>query len=179
MRQLLLVIKQIKKINSESGFNLLELLLVTVIMGIATAVAVPNLVESRQDNEAKEVFTKINGALIQAQAEANRVSRNCGIEITSTQLENLYPNRCRIDTFNIDSDVVSVTSSGDMSEITYSLRGTTNDGQTIWITRKKNDEPYMEVSRCIVISGIGMIRTGVYDDGKCNNTENDRYDSSI
>lgn len=161
------------------------MLLVTIIVGIATAIATPSLVASRRDNEAKEVFTQIRGALIQAQAEANRISGNCGISINGTQVTQSAGSSadCRVSSFQIDdgdSDVVSVTSSGNPSDITFTFRGTTNDGQALFITRIQGSSPDLDAARCIVISNVGMIRTGVYNanaDADCENSENKRYDS--
>ncbi len=175
----------LKKINSQSGFNLLEVLLVTIIIGIATAIAAPSLVASRQDNEAKEVFTQIKGALVQAQAEANRISGNCGITISATQVtrSSTASTDCRIDSFNIDSDVVGIESNngGIPATVNYDFEGDTV-ARTLLISRKnRNGTIFREVGRCIVIANnLGMIRTGVYDttaSSNCRNPENDRYDS--
>ncbi len=101
------VLIAIRKINSQSGFNLLEILLVTIIMGIATAVAVPSFLSLRDQNEVKKVFTQIRGALIQAQANANSIGKDCSIIISKNKVT-ASPSECKIDSFTIDDSVVSV-----------------------------------------------------------------------
>lgn len=179
---LLSVLNLLKKNKPESGFNLIEMLVVTAIIGIMSAVAVPNLLGEQRDNQAKEAFTKIRGALIEAQTNANRTSSNCTVTITTSSISG-SSSGCVLETTNFDSSVVSVTSSaGNLPQsITFDFEGDTAQAQTIQVAPKNSSNPILEKSRCIVISpNLGMIRTGFYDasaSANCNNTENERYDN--
>lgn len=193
MRRLIVL----KKIKTEAGFNLLEVLIVTVIIGIASAVSVPNLLGSQRDNEAKEAWTKIRGALVEAQTNANRMSTTCTINIVDGTDEYAIsgtPAGCLLEPFVIDKSVASIESSKTSTpifplSISYDFEGDTSDQQTLVISR--NDfssppNPLRETGRCLVIApNLGMIRTGLYvgpstgtfTSGNCNNNENEKYDS--
>lgn len=168
----------IRKVNSEKGFNLLEVVLVSVIIGIMAAVGVPNLLESQRDARARETFKRIQGALIEAQFNANRLSQNCTVQITSTQVSG-NPSGCVLEPIAIDNSIVSVTRQGftlPPQNISFSFRGTTGNSDTIWITRKDFSGNAMEsTARCIVVSPMGMIRTGINNGGSCVNPDNLRY----
>ncbi len=182
----LAVFNQIRKTNKDSGFSLPELLVVTIMVGILSAIAVPNLLQSRRDAQAKEIFTKIRSALYEAQANADRKSITCTVNLTSTSISG-SPQGCVLETTNIDSSIISVTKGGftdPPTNISFSFSGGTTNGSTLYITTKKFNQPFQEVARCIVVSSTGMIRTGFYDanasaDNKCSNNENRRYDNSI
>ncbi|MBF2056675.1 MAG: type II secretion system protein [Cyanobacterium sp. T60_A2020_053] len=207
MRRLIVL----NKLSQEKGFNLIELLVITIIIGVATALGTPSLVGARRQEITNQAFNEIKGALIEAQVNANRLSGSCTVLISSTQvLSYLHvdddsnpntdstdddgtvgvldprptsnPTSCTLETINIDDNVVSVTSTSG-GVITYSFRGTTSDAQTIWIARKNfNGIALNDTAKCVVVSTIGMIRTGVVANSanpltatNCSNPENDRY----
>jgi len=180
--RLLIATNLLKKNKTESGFNLIEMLVVTAIVGIMAAISAPNLLGSQRDNQAKEVFSKIRGALIEAQTNANRKSSSCTVTITTSSISGT-PAGCVLEPTTFDSSVVSVTSTGGLS-IAYDFQGDTGNAQTIQVAPKDGSgNPILEKSRCIVISSnLGMIRTGFYKDmpspqPDCENTENLRYDN--
>lgn len=170
---------------NQKGFSLIELIVVFTIIGISAAISGPSWVNSRRQERVNEVFTRIRGALIEAQTNANRMSKTCSITITDTgvRLTNSTTHQgCLLENISFDSSVVSVTSSaGPMpQDIAFTYRGRTSDSQTIEIARKDFSGNVLRATgKCIVISSVGMIRTGVYDASaseKCRNPENDRYD---
>jgi prepilin-type N-terminal cleavage/methylation domain-containing protein len=172
----LVVLNQIKK---EKGFTLFEVIVVVVIMGVMAAISAPNLLGSKRDQQAKEVFSKIRDTLIEAQTNANRLSSNCTVTITTTSMTG-SPSGCVLESTTIDSNVVSVTSTGGLS-ITYDFRGNTSQSQTIKVAPKDfSGNPITANTRCIFVAPrLGMIRTGFLDTNgtTCNNTENARYDN--
>jgi prepilin-type N-terminal cleavage/methylation domain-containing protein len=190
----------LKQIQTEGGFNLLEVIIVTVIIGIVSAVSVPNLLGSQRDNEAKEAWTKIRGALVEAQTNANRMSTTCIIQFARNTTNNEYeingsPSGCLLEPFRIDASVVTVSSTGgtipnspSTRDIAFDFDGsldatnTTNtDLQTLWITRNDfSGNPISGQGRCIVLGNwLGMIRTGIDNgSGVCTNAENLKYDNS-
>ncbi len=185
----------LKKIKTEDGFSLFELVFVSLIIGVVSAIGAPSLFNSLRDNEAKEALTKIRGSLIEAQINANRQSTNCTVEITDVTTKKYgvssgsSPASCVLEPFTINKTVVSIeSSSGSLPSISFDFEGDTGNAQTILISRKDaSGNPIRTLGRCIVISSkLGMIRTGIYDGPStgtfdaddCNNTENARYDSS-
>ena len=175
------------KIKQQSGFTLLELIVVGIILAIAGALAGPSLIGSRREGETKKAFTKIKAALVEAQSNADRKSTTCTVQFTaSTGVYNVSgtPSGCVIEPFTIDTNVVSVTKDNftdSPTDIAFTFRGTKDDNTEtlLWITRKDfSNNPIQNVGKCIVISPIGMIRTGINNSGSCDNPENKRYDNS-
>ena len=177
--RLLLVLSRIKQ---QSGFTLLELIVVGIILAIAGALAGPSLIGSRRDQEAKKAFSEIKAALVEAQRNADRKSTTCTVQfIAGTGVYNVSatPSGCVLEPFAIDTEVVSVTKTNftnPPTNIAFSFRGTTANATTLWITRKDfANNPIQTVGKCIVVSPIGMIRTGINNNGACENLENKRY----
>ena len=123
----------------------------------------------------------INGRLVDNDNELIDLEGNTVNEANSVS--------CLLEEFSYPSDIVSLTrrnSSGSNfsdspQNVTFTFQGRTSN-QTIWVARKDfNGDILPETAKCIVISNVGMIRTGIYDTSapsNCRNIENDRYDSS-
>jgi prepilin-type N-terminal cleavage/methylation domain-containing protein len=183
--RLLLALSQIKK---QSGFTLLELIVVAVILAISAAIATPNVLGSLRDKEAKEAYLKIKNALVEAQSNADRQSTTCTVQFTAgSGVYNISgnPTGCILEPFAIDTNVVSVTKSdfsNPPTNIAFSFRGTTGNASTLWITRKDfSNNPIPNGGRCIVVSVMGMIRTGINTGTNtpvCDNPLNKKYDNS-
>jgi prepilin-type N-terminal cleavage/methylation domain-containing protein len=173
-----------KKINQEGGFTLSEVIVVIVISSILSAITVPSLLGSLQQNKVKQAFIDLREALIQAQTNANRLSDDCTVNISATAISG-SPAGCILETITIDSSVsVTKTNFNDTpTPITFSFTGTTSNASTLWLARKdSSNTPIQTTAKCIVVSSTGMIRTGIYatdgspPDPDCNNIENKRYD---
>ncbi|BAQ63628.1 prepilin-type N-terminal cleavage/methylation domain-containing protein [Geminocystis sp. NIES-3709] len=169
--------------NKESGFSLLELVVVFVIMGIVSAIGAPSLVASQRQGRVNEAFSKIRSALLEAQLNANRQSATCTLTIATTGVT-ATTQGCLLENITVDSSIVDINSSaGTLPQtIAFAYQGTTANAQVLQIRRKNFSGTAMqETGKCIIISSIGMIRTGIYDStatSNCNNAENKRYDSN-
>lgn len=181
----------LNKLHREKGFNLIELLIIIIITGIATALGTPSLVNARRQDIANQAFNSVKGALVEVPVNANRLSGSCTVIISSTQVSSYLhvdddndpdtdstdddgtpgldprptsdPKSCNLETINIDDSIVSVTSNS-ANPITYDFEGITNNLQTIWIARKDfNNNAVPDTAKCIVVSRF-MIRTGVIKD---------------
>lgn len=175
----LTVINKISKTNKDAGFSLPEMLVVTIMVGILSAISIPNFLDSQREAQSREVFEKIRSALYEAQANAERKSDTCTVNLSSTSISG-SPVGCVLENTTINTSLVSVTRQGFSTaptNISFSLDGSTGNADTLYITRKKSGQPMQEVARCIVISPTGMIRTGFYDVTVtgCANTENLKY----
>lgn len=184
-----LVASNLKKKDSEKGFTLIEIIAILVIIGIGSAIATPSLVNSQRQDRVNQAHSRIRSALVEAQINANRRSQPCTVIIgTSSTTGN--PAGCLLESIEYESDIVSITkrnSSGDNfvdppDNVTFTFQGRTNN-QTIWVARKDFDGNVIPgTAKCIVISNVGMIRTGIYDteatSADCSNPDNQRYDDS-
>jgi prepilin-type N-terminal cleavage/methylation domain-containing protein len=180
----------LRLIKQEAGYNLLEIIITIVIIGVMAAVSGPNLLDSQRENEAKKAFTEIKGALLEAQANANRMSTTCTVQFTAgtgTYTISGTPSGCVLEPFTIDTEVVSLTKT-DFStalatpadDIAFTFTGTTGDASTLWIARKTfGGDVVTTTAKCVVVSSIGMIRTGLKADttNDCDNIANDKYDA--
>lgn len=189
MRHLIVVLKLLlNRQNREKGVTLLEVVLVSVIVGIMAAISVPNMLEEQRQQRVNEAFNRVRGALVEAQVNANRLSTSCTVRTNSDQVTG-SPSGCVLEPFAIDTNIVSIREGSDFAsatpaypspaspiETTFSFTGTTSNVNTIWIAR--TDDMTGNTAKCIVISSIGMIRTGIYNSAspsKCENLENKRY----
>ncbi|WP_373481145.1 Tfp pilus assembly protein FimT/FimU [Geminocystis sp.] len=183
--------------QKQKGFTLLELIAVCAIIGVVSAVAAPNLIDSKRQEEVNKTFTKIRSTLIEAQTNANRKSTDCTVSISNNNATYSItgnPSGCVLEPFSVDKNIVSVTKSNFSNDPTFSngnndgmefdLKSTTVDSGTLWIARKDfSGKVLPESAKCIVVSSIGMIRTGIFagtsSKPTCNNIENKRYDNSV
>ena len=208
MRHLVVVLKLLlNKQNQEKGVTLLEVILVSVIIGIMAAISIPNTLEEQRRQQVNETFNRVRGALVEAQVNANRLSGSCTVVISATEVSSylhvdddndpdtdstdddftagldpkpaLDPKSCNLEIVNIDDSIVSITKTDFLTPptpITFSYTGTTGDSGTLWI--KRTGDTTGNTAKCIVVSSLGMIRTGIYNSastGNCENLENKRY----
>lgn len=171
----------LNQIFPEKGFNLIELLVILIIIGITAGLGTPSLVNSRRQDITNQVFNSVKGALIEVQVNANRLSQDCTVVVGADGVS-AAPSACLLQSINYDSSIVSVTSTSGGS-ITYTFQGTTSDAQTFWVARKNFDGTTLnDTAKCVVVSTVGMIRTGIVANSanpltatNCRNPENDLY----
>ncbi len=180
--QHLVVIKLLlnKHNNKEKGFNLLEVVLVSVIVGIMAGISVPNFLEEQRQQRVNEAFNWIRGALVEAQTNASRLSTDCTVTIDADQVSGSPPG-CVLEKITFDTNIIDIRSSAGSlpQDIGFQFDGRLSSStslQTIHIKRKNAPN---ETGKCIVISNnLGMIRTGIYNStssANCENLENRRY----
>lgn len=166
--------------DSQKGFNLLEVLLVTVIIAIGAAVAVPSLVGQRINNELKEDTDELYGAIVFAIANANRESSDLTITFPSsaggeTTAVLANGNQAFIGEAVMLNDHVSVNG---ITNLTYDFRGfkTSNSGNEETLIISSTDTP----NQYCIVFGLMPLAKGVVDSsGNCINAENLRYDNSL
>ena len=146
--------------NPSKGFTLIEIVAVTVIIGILSAIATPNLIGLWGKAQVKFALAEITGAIKESQREAIRRARLCRININPN--DNLLtgnPSNCLLGIRQVSPLVTIRTNlSGTPPNISFSHKGSTTKSGTIVVS-----SPLTNFQKCFVISlGVGIVRTGDY-----------------
>lgn len=115
-----------KKNLLEKGFTLVELMIVIVIVGILSAVALPNFLNQTSKAKATECTTKLGAMLSQAGAEA--LGDTSGVNATMTALATSNSSTlCTFTSGGLTNGIytASVTGAGDLSG-KYNANGCVN-----------------------------------------------------
>lgn len=148
--------------KQEKGFTLIEMIVVTIIVGIISAIALPNLLGLLNRNQVNQATGEIEGALKEAQKVATRNGKSCTISINAAN--NTISNgagandRCLLATRNIDDDFTLTTS---RTDITFSGKGNITLAPVPVIVISFPDGSTQQ--KCVVIeNSLGSVRTGDY-----------------
>ena len=144
----------------ESGSTLIEMLVVTSIIGILMAVAMPNLLGVLRKYQVNAALDTLYGAIKETQRQAIRQRNLCRINIdpNSNQITG-NPANCLLSDRVIDDNIIIRTNlSGTPPNISFSHKGSTTKSGTIVVS-----SPLVNMQKCFVISlGLGIMRTGKY-----------------
>jgi prepilin-type N-terminal cleavage/methylation domain-containing protein len=164
--------KQKNKKISQEGFTFTELLVVIVMVGILSAIAVPSFFGFLQKAKVNNGLAKLQGAFQEAQRQAIRKSQDCTVT---------FPNSGTLSDVKIFSScfVASDGVSGGVPfkqlsnvqirhndatapySVTFNFRGNTNLTNELIVTISNTDADSFQ--RCLVVSpGIGLMRMGNY-----------------
>ncbi|AFZ44239.1 type 4 pilin [Halothece sp. PCC 7418] len=140
-----------------AGFTVLEMIIVSVIVGIMAAVSTPSLLSWYNNVQVKNALAESKGALQQAREEAVRRSDTCNTQIDDSN--NKITGNCIFQP-DISSRVGLNTTNGNIS---FSFRGTNTLGGAGTIVFFVEDAPDNYDKKCLVVSTpLGIIRTGDY-----------------
>lgn len=154
--------------NKDSGFTLIEMLVVTIITGVIAAIAAPNLLGLLYKADITDGVASIEGAMKEAQRQAIRLSQTCNIQLTTNAsgqaivqtAAGAANNGCLLEQRVLPEGVTTTDNfTGNMS---YSSKGNIGAaGQ--WIIRVSHNN--ISQDKCLAINGIfGEIQTGFYQD---------------
>lgn len=186
--------------TNSQGFTMTEVTIVLIIVGILSAISAPSFLSMLNRNKVNNALTEVQGSLREAQRESIRKSKNCtvivptGNNITLTspaedtnangsldtgedtngngKLDN---NNCLL-TGNRKLEGVGVRSSN--SSITFDFKGNVGIGSGSLIVIASSDSS-ITTQKCLAIpSGIGIMRTGNYDETDTTGTDSNKCTTS-
>jgi len=173
--------------KQNDGFTLIEVVAVTVIIGIVGAIAVPNVLGQLNKSRISNGVAQIEGAFKEAQRQATSRRQSCTIQIGEVAgvvtIQNSVGN-CLLETRELDAGINVANNTGNATlAIQFSAKG--NIGNTAnyvpantgnWTIAVSHDD--INSPKCLRIEGLfGDIQKGVNPTGAgqtlvCNTTLN-------
>ena len=150
--------------TNNSGFTMLELAFVLMIVGILAAIAIPSFITSINKNQASDALNRVRGALQESQREAIRKSKTCTVTVPKGD-DKIISGNCLITGdrnfkgINIDYSMTAPWT------ITFNFKGRTTVGSngTMFLASTNGS---IKEKKCLVVSeGLGIIRTGYNNTG--------------
>lgn len=147
--------------KSSSGFTLIEMMTVVIIIGVVAAIAAPNFLGLLNQNRIKEAAQQVEGAIREAQRRAMSQGKPCSIAVNTTNrtIANSGTDRCLLNT-RVLNDLVQLNS----SETTLTFTGKGNITGATGTPAMVVSIPNASDSRkCVVLEGMfGTLRSGDY-----------------
>jgi prepilin-type N-terminal cleavage/methylation domain-containing protein len=161
--------------KTQSGFTLVELLLVVAVIGIISSIAIWNFAALNQKKTIESNINEIYSILLRARSTASNTNIPQLVVLTASQVQtgadadgnNVIDGTPTIKNFNVFPTAAAphaISSNVNPSRVTFDRRGLTNDNQTISITGYAPViAPAMD---CIIISAT-RINIGKTTGGNC------------
>lgn len=142
--------------SRNGGFTLIESAVITIIIGVLAAIAVPSFREVLRRMEVNQAMTLMQGTIQDVQNQSIKRSKTCSVAIdTVNKKMTAGIGNCNVFSNELPRSVTILNNGGNP---TFDYRGQTTTLQTIVIANASQSN-----KKCLVISnGIGMIRTGNY-----------------
>ncbi|NJO99217.1 MAG: type II secretion system protein [Pleurocapsa sp. CRU_1_2] len=173
--------------KSSSGFTLIEMLVVFIIVGVIAAIAAPNFLGLLNQSRVKDGLAQVEGAVKEAQRQAMRRGKPCKVKFVTrtingktreviTVVESTdtgetvaagFYNGCLLEERILPVEVEVEVDPGTITKITFSGKGNTDSDSNGII---QISHPLTTTVKCIQIEGVlGNILTGDYDsaDSSC------------
>jgi prepilin-type N-terminal cleavage/methylation domain-containing protein len=147
--------------KSSSGFTLIEMMTVVIIIGVVAAIAAPNFLGLLNRNRINDAAQQVEGAIREAQRQAMRRGQPCSINVDDTNgsIFNPVANGCLLSN-RVLNDLVQLNS----SETTLTFTGKGNITGATGTPAMVVSIPNASDSRkCVVLEGMfGTLRSGDY-----------------
>jgi prepilin-type N-terminal cleavage/methylation domain-containing protein len=151
-------------VYSNSGWTLLETMIVSVITGILASIAIVNMLGIMNKNKVQNSLYEVKGALQEAQRNAIKMGKECKVVMDA----DINPTYLSVDTETkyvgclsskgVDLSGINVTENFPGSSIRFSYKGNSTNLGTIVFHSSKTQAKY-----CLVFSNLlGIMRSGVY-----------------
>jgi prepilin-type N-terminal cleavage/methylation domain-containing protein len=149
--------------KSIKGFTLIESSITIVIFGILASITAPSLLTWYNNKQVEQGLQKIKGALVEAQRQAIRQSRDCVVTIASGTDATITasPTSCLSTDLASTRTLTGLTARQSASTFTFDYKGeTANTTETMVVSMSGGGSIRQ---KCLVKSGpLGLMRTGTY-----------------
>ena len=136
------------------GFTLIEMIVVTIIVGIVAAISAPNFFGLLQRNRVTEALSSIEGALREGQKQAERDGNLCTLTIDTAN--DLVSGGCLFNTRTLQNNVQLHSNT---ATLRFSSKGIASADVTpaVIVVDLANGT---NSKRCLIINSLGIIKTG-------------------
>jgi prepilin-type N-terminal cleavage/methylation domain-containing protein len=165
------------------GWTLMEMAIVSVIVGILASLAIPSMMSGMGKNDLKSAMGQVKGAIQEAQRSAIKNGQSCTVIINPTTSSASVtvsgtsvsvnaktiagsPAGCISSTVSITDTDTTFTTPTTATSFSFSYKGNTTTDLTVALQSAKTTQKY-----CLVVSsGIGIMRSGTYSGTTCTSS---------
>jgi len=147
--------------KNDRGFTLVELAIVSVIIGIIAALATPNILGLLRRHQVNQSLSTLVGAIKETQRQAMFRGISCRINIVvNTNTLSGNPSTCLLSDRKIKKEIqIRTNIPGATPNISFSHKGNTTKMGTIVLSNENTN-----LQKCFVIAlGTGITRIGEYE----------------